>query len=116
MKIIVCCLGGVCRSVGLCDILRNDHGIDAFAVGLCNTTAEGQAFLYEWADRIIVVEPQDAESVPEQYQETWSNAEVWNPKWDAKRKVIDIGPDVWGKARHPELRAIWKAKIDEVIG
>ena len=99
MKILTVCQGGNCRSVGLKDLLGGTviPRPDVLACGWQWNTPETREMLYAWADLIIVMQPYIAEHVPEKYHN--------NPNGTRRLYCFDVGPDVWGMAQHPELRA-----------
>ena len=49
--------------------------------------------LYEWADAIIVLEPQFKDLLPEEFR-------------GKVRAIFDVGPDRWVRSLDPELTAI----------
>jgi predicted protein tyrosine phosphatase len=115
MKVLTVCIGGMVRSAGIADVLRNDKGIDSIALSAINNTPETMDMICEWADLIIPVEPQYKHKVPEQYRIKWESCKMWDAKYDHKRKVFDLGPDVWGNARDPILRKKIVEQIDNFL-
>lgn len=115
-KVIVGCIGGMVRSSGICDILRNGYAVDAIAFSLVNMSREAQDELLDWADHCIVVEPRLENEVPEQYQDAWYSS----PVWTYGTILFNLGADIWGNARAPELRKIIldriaSGELDQVI-
>lgn len=115
MKILTICIGGVVRSVGLADVLKNNYSQDAVALSSINNSDETMAMMCEWADLICPVEPRYEHKVPEQYKNKWENCKMWDTKYDTKRKVFNIGEDVWGNARDTNLVNLIQSKIKEII-
>ena len=103
------------RSSGIADVLRNDMGIDAIALSSINNKPETMEMLCEWADLVIPVEPRYEHKVPAEYKHKWENCKMWDEKFNHKRKVLNLGADIWGNARHPELRAQIVNRIKEVL-
>lgn len=115
MKILTICIGGMVRSSGISDVLRNDMGIDSVALSAINNHDGTMSMMCEWADVIVPVEPQFENEVPNEYKHKWENCKMWDEKFKNKRKVMNLGADIWGNARHPELRQIIKSRINEIL-
>lgn len=115
MKVLTVCIGGMVRSAGISDVLRNDMGIDSVALSSINNTPETMEMMCEWADVVVPVEPRYEHQVPNEYKAKWENCKMWDEKFNHKRKVLNLGADVWGNARHPELREIIKSRINEIL-
>ncbi len=94
MKILTICEGGNVRSVSLGYVLKDlcapRH--DAVALGAGRNSPETIRMMCEWADRIVVMQPEFKKSVPEEFHE--------------KLSVCDVGPDVFGSPLHPTLTGI----------
>lgn len=88
-KYLVICDGGNVRSHALAYKLKWVYHQQAIAIGRLNSTPETIEMMCEWADKIAIMQPHMAESVPEKYHD--------------KIVVIDVGPDRWGVHVHPEL-------------
>lgn len=114
-KVLCVCIGGTVRSVGLKDVLNGDFGCDAIAASAIWQSHETMAVLCDWADVIVPVEPKDLPKGPDQYRERWAKCFMWEPMYDVKRRVVDLGPDTWGNARNPILRALCVQKAREVL-
>lgn len=114
IKILTVCIGGMVRSAGISDVLRNDMGIDSVALSAINNHDDTMVMMCEWADVIVPVEPQYENEVPNEYKFKWGNCKMWDTGFNNKRKVMNLGADVWGNARHPELRQIIKTRINEI--
>lgn len=115
MKVLTICIGGMVRSAGISDVLRNDMGIDSVALSSINNTPETMTMMCEWADLIVPVEPQFEHQVPNEYKSKWESCKMWDDKYKHKRKVLNLGADIWGNARHPQLRQIIKNRITEIL-
>ena len=90
MKILTVCLGGLVRSVAFAEVLKLRYGIrDVLSLGYDFNPPETQKMLFEWADRIIVVERFVQEKIPVEYH--------------SKIVVCEVGPDTYGNAKNPEL-------------
>ena len=110
-KVLTVCIGGTVRSVGIKDILNGSFGCDALAASHFWQSHGTMAMLCTWADLIIPVEPRDLPKGPDQYRESWRDCIMWNPEYDHKIRVMDLGPDVWGNARNPELSKLIHSKL-----
>jgi len=95
-KILTVCEGGNVRSVGLAYALKS-NGQDAVAASWRFNTKETLAMLYRWADFIVVMQPEMMEHIPNRYK--------------PKLRCIDVGPDRFGSAFHPELQGIFQAHM-----
>lgn len=89
MKVLCLCAGGAVRSVTLAFVLKYEYKIDAIAASLEKNSENTLKMLYEWADRIIVVQVGMEDNIPVEYLE--------------KTLCLDIGPDRWGASLHKEL-------------
>lgn len=88
MKILCVCRAGVVRSVALSKILRELFGHDAVPVSSKFNSLETLTLLFNWADKIIFVDPALRKGLPDKFS----------------RKAITIMiPDSWHDATHPEL-------------
>ena len=114
-KVLVVCIGGTVRSVGVKDYLNGNMACDALAASAIWQSHETMATLCDWADLIVPVEPRDLPDGPEQYRERWARCFMWEPQYDQKRKVFNLGPDVWANARHPDLQAEIARRIGEIL-
>ena len=70
-------------------LLKYTFDQDALACGIDKNAPETLSMLAEWADHILYAEPALVEHIPESYRQ--------------KAHVIDVGPDTWGLAGHPDL-------------
>jgi predicted protein tyrosine phosphatase len=89
MKFLCVCEGGNVRSVSLAFALKYPYGMEALACGWRSACQETLAMLCQWADRIIVMQPNFAEKLP--------------PGFEEKVRCVDVGPDRFGNPFHPEL-------------
>ena len=96
-KVLTMCAGGNVRSVAAKYLLKYKYGHESLACGQDANTPDTIDTLCNWADYVIVMEPDYAKFVPEKYH--------------TKLFCYDVGPDRFGYAFHPELCAI----IDKMI-
>lgn len=90
MNILTLCQRGNNRSVVLGSILRDKmKQKDVISAGAFTYSQETLVMLYDWADKILVVEKDLFHSVHPEYQD--------------KVIIVDIGPDVWGYKPNPSL-------------
>jgi predicted protein tyrosine phosphatase len=99
MKVLTVCHGGNVRSVALAYVLKNLVDADALACGWSANTPETLSMLCEWADRIIIVQEHYLEKIPKRYRD--------------KVSVYEVGRDRWLNSLDPELRLIFKRKVQE---
>lgn len=91
MKILTICSAGAVRSVGMAYLLKHMYGHDVVPVGHDLNSQQTIDMLADWADLIIVMQPQYATGLPMR---------------DAHKIIkLDIGPDIWGNSLHPDLLA-----------
>lgn len=96
MKILVVCDQGVNRSVTLAGQLKY-LGHDVLSAGVSTNSVDTQKLLYDWADKVIIVDFQLALPM---YQS--DKVELWN-----------IGPDVYPRPYNKDLLKIVKRLIAE---
>lgn len=90
MKIVCVCQRGNVRSTALAYLLKDYHGgQDAIAIGWQTAGVELQRFLFEWSERIFVLESYIEQKIPVEYR--------------PKVFVFDVGPDVYGDAKNTVL-------------
>jgi predicted protein tyrosine phosphatase len=83
MKYLCVCAGGNVRSVALAYVLKHElKGHEAIAIGGLTASKETVEMLCEWADFIVLMESHMTHFI--------------QPKYNAKIKCVDVGPDVWG--------------------
>lgn len=100
-RFLCVCRGGNVRSVALAYLLKYGHGQDAMAVSAECNTADTLQMLCNWADYVILLTPEvfpflDGKCL-----------------WTEKFAMVDVGPDIYGAAFHPELQAKLKPVVDE---
>jgi len=81
-------------------ILKYERGLDALACGWEPNTSETKEMLYNWADKIIVMEAGFVNKIPETHR--------------SKVLVCDVGPDRWGHSMDSDLGNVIRRKLDEV--
>ena len=90
VKILTVCSAGLIRSVSMTDVLKvRCVDVDVIPVGIDANSKATLNMMYEWADHIILMMEEWRPRVPSAYRH--------------KVKVCDVGPDVYGNSRHPEL-------------
>lgn len=114
-KVLAVCIGGTVRSVAIKDMLNSFHNCDALAASAIAQSYGTMKMLCEWADVIIPVEPQDLPFGPEKFKASWAECVMWIEEYDHKRRVLNIGPDVWGNARHPDLSELIRPQLSGLI-
>jgi predicted protein tyrosine phosphatase len=94
MKILTCCSKGLCRSVGLADVLKlHFEPVDVIPIGLDSNSLETISMLYEWADYIILME--------EKYGSKFSR--IVGPGSKRHVYICEVGPDIYGNSHNPVL-------------
>ena len=88
-KILCVCAGAVVRSVAQANVLKYSFGQDALAASWERNSRKTLDLLADWADIIIVMQPQYSEGFLKRNQH--------------KVIVNDVGPDVWRNPLDPEL-------------
>lgn len=106
-KILTVCAQGLCRSVGLADVLKlHFEPVDVIPVGYRGNTKETLIMLGEWADFVIVMEEKYKRKLP--------------PEMDqSKMLVCEVGPDVYGNSHHRVLIDKvwqWARKNQHILG
>lgn len=89
-KILTICSAGTVRSVGMAHLLKHAYEHDAVPVGADANNPKTIAMLSDWADLILPMQPEYARVVPEHNRH--------------KTMILDVGPDIWGSALHPNLQ------------
>ncbi len=93
VKILTVCSQGLCRSVGLADVLKlHFEPVDVLPAGYRGNTPETLTMLGNWADWIIVMQEKYIKKIP---------IDIKN-RGD-KLLVCDVGPDRYGNSHHREL-------------
>jgi predicted protein tyrosine phosphatase len=99
MKILCCCSEGANRSVTLAHILRYAPDFETMTVGLKYNSDATVMMMFEWADKILLVERWMITLVPKRYEH--------------KVKIVDIGPDIYPRPYNPELYAKIKRLLEK---
>jgi predicted protein tyrosine phosphatase len=89
MKILCICARGNSRSVALGWILKDHLGHDAIAMGIEVASPETQNMLFDWAEKIILVDKTFENKIPNKYKN--------------KLKIWDVGGDRFFRGFEPEL-------------
>lgn len=97
-KILCMCQGGNSRSVALGFLMKYRYGEDALACSWEKNSPDTLKMLFEWADKIIVLQAHFVQYIPAEYH--------------AKVGVVDVGPDVWCNGLHPDLLNILIEKLE----
>jgi predicted protein tyrosine phosphatase len=93
VKILTVCSQGLCRSVGLADVLKlHFEPVDVIPAGVRGNTQETLAMLGNWADWIIVMQAKYINKIPMNIDRRGD-----------KLLVCDVGPDRYGNSHHREL-------------
>jgi hypothetical protein len=97
-KILCMCQGGNSRSVALGFLMKYRYGEDALACSWEKNSAETLKMLFDWADKIIILQAHFIQYVPAEYHE--------------KVGVVDVGADVWCNGLHPDLLNLLISKLE----
>ena len=89
MKVLCMCQYGHNRSVAMAYLLNHDGDNETLAIGWGAHSPALKAYLFAWAERIAVLEQAYLVHVP--------------PEHRHKAFVVEVGPDVYGTPRSPEL-------------
>lgn len=89
MKIVCVCQGGNSRSVACAYLLKYKYKTDALACGWQGNRRNTLDMLYEWADKIVLMQHEFDCRIPEEFRR--------------KVEFVDVGPDVWCNGLHPDL-------------
>lgn len=89
-RIITMCRQGLCRSVGLADVLKlHFEPVDVLPIGYFGNSLETRRMLMEWADHIIVMEAKYMQHVYDDLKH--------------KAHICEVGPDTYGHSHNPQL-------------
>jgi predicted protein tyrosine phosphatase len=99
MKVVAMCQGGQVRSVGLKYILRYKYNHDVLACGFEGNTKPTRDMLFEWADKIVIMQAVMMKYIPEKFRN--------------KTICFDVGPDCFGNPFHPHLQLALESYIQE---
>lgn len=100
MKFLCICEGGNVRSVSLAFLLKS-AGQDALAASARFTSPATLAMLWDWAEHVIVMSPEIVAMIP---------AAVLQGR---RLAVVDVGPDRFGSAFHPELIGMLQPVVED---
>ena len=90
VKIVTACSQGLCRSVGLADVLKlHFEPVDVIPVGLNSNSKETLTMLGNWCDHFIIM----TESLRKRMPSGLEN----------KILVCEVGQDRYKNSKHPEL-------------
>jgi hypothetical protein len=98
VKFLCICAGGNIRSRAFVHRLMYTQGQDALSASHDKQSDGTLRILCEWADRIILIEPQYGARLPAEYRN--------------KVKVLDVGPDVFGSPWHFLLQDKMRGLLD----
>jgi hypothetical protein len=99
MKVLCVCDAGNVRSHALKIACQPDH--EALAIGRWFFSGETIDMLSEWADVIIVAEPDIENAIDARFHE-----KMW---------CVDLGPDVWGSGLDAGLKGMARDGVAEVM-
>jgi predicted protein tyrosine phosphatase len=91
MNIVTMCRGGNVRSVAAKMILSRYLKHEVVAIGADNTSQKTKEFLFNWADKIVVMSSN--EEILSKVPENRFNKVV----------LLDVGNDIWGNPFHEDL-------------
>jgi len=98
MNFLCICAGGNIRSRAVAHHLMYRLGHEALSASHDKQGDVTLVMLCEWADRIVLAQPQYIERIPARYR--------------TKVKVLDIGPDEFGSPWH----FILQEKVQKLVG
>lgn len=99
MNYLCVCEGGNVRSVTLGYILKQERGLNALACSWRFNDSSTLEMLYNWADKIILMQSGWEDKIP--------------LKWRPKTVVCDVGPDRWGRSLDSDLGNVIRSKLNE---
>lgn len=102
MKILCVCQRGNSRSVALAYILKDMLNQDAIALGEETAAKDTKQMLYEWADKIIIVDKKLRKRIPKKYAK--------------KCTVWDVGEDSYFMGFFPGLIAQYMGYLEAETG
>lgn len=91
MRFLCVCEAGTVRSGAAAHALKYYFGQEAIAASHSKLLDDTMEMLFEWADRIVLMQPHFVDRIPEVYRH--------------KVKVCDVGKDVWMNPLAPLLLA-----------
>lgn len=89
MKILCVCARGNSRSVALAWLFKDHLNQDAIAMGIRAAGDEVKYLLYKWAEKIILVDEEFKDEIPEEFRD--------------KLKIWHVGGDRFFRGFEPEL-------------
>ena len=90
MKILTICRAGLVRSIALADVLKlHFEPTDVLSLGIDFSSLPTQQMLFNWADKIVIMESHYLEKISEVYK--------------TKILICEVGPDTYGNPKNPEL-------------
>ena len=92
MKVLCVCEHGNVRSVALAYLIKTIYKHEAIALGIKSSSENTREMLYEWADKIIYLDPSIVK-----------NNEI-KDKNLAKVSILDVGEDIWHEPFSQELQ------------
>jgi hypothetical protein len=95
-------------------VLKGHYGCEAIAIGTFWFSAESTVVLAAWADFIMPVEGKDAD-LPQPDFGRWAHSPIWKSQYDAKRIIVNIGPDVWGHTDWDGIKAVAHGRLKEAM-
>ena len=98
MKILCICARGNSRSVALAYLLKDHLNLDAIAMGIEAASDETKEMLFNWADKLILVDNQFENKIPDQYKN--------------KLKIWHVGGDRFFRGFEPELLNMYAEHIN----
>ena len=101
MKFLCVCDGGNVRSAALAFVLHDLKGHEAIPVGRLRVSKETLNLLCAWADTIVIMQKHMEESI--------------DPQFTGKLRCVDVGPDRFGVAIHPEMFEMAKQGADWLL-
>jgi hypothetical protein len=96
-------------------VLKGTYGLDAFSASSHWQSRDTMLMLCRWADLIVMVEPRVLCAHSKVNQPRWDACAAWEPEFDAKRLIFDVGADVWGNPLDPAYHIMIKARIGEIL-
>lgn len=104
VKILTVCAQGLCRSVGLADVLKlHFEPVDVIPVGHRGNTAQTlEMLINRWADFVVCMETHYIDRLEKRLEQK-------SKTWTAAPLVCDVGPDSYGHSHNPALiDQVWR--------
>lgn len=114
-KVLCICQGGNCRSAGLATALKGTYGCDALNAGTSWQEPDTMYMLCRWANIIILVEPRVLCEHSKVNQPAWDACVVWDKEFVFKRKIFDVGADIWGNPLADSYQTLIHSRKDEFL-